>query len=215
MTRVLHGFFRSSAAYRVRIALNLKDLGYRQVTYNLRKGEQNDLRFQALNPQSLVPAFEDGARVLVQSPAILEYLDEAYPDTFPLLPPEPIDRARVRALANIVCCDIHPVDNLRVLKYLDSPLGLDEAAVIAWYNHWIGLGFDAFEAMLTNDPRTGRFCHGDVPTLADVCLVPQLFNANRHALDLAAWPRISGICERCGEIEAFKAAHPANQPDAI
>ncbi|MEQ8815845.1 MAG: maleylacetoacetate isomerase [Thalassobaculum sp.] len=214
MTRVLHGYFRSSAAYRVRIALNLKGLDYEPVSVHLRKGEQRAEAFLALNPQGMVPALVDGDAVLTQSPAILEYLDEAYPDTPRLLPGLPVDRARVRALAAAVACDIHPINNLRVLKYVQGPLGCSQDAMVAWYNHWIAEGFGALERMLADDPRTGRFCHGDAPGLADVCLVPQVVNSQRHALDLAPYPTIRRIAEACDALPAFQAAHPSRQPDA-
>ena len=194
MTRVLHGYFRSSAAYRVRIALNLKGLDYEPVSVHLRKGEQRAEGFLALNPQGMVPALVDGEAVLTQSPAILEYLDEAYPGTPRLLPGPPVDRARVRALAAAVGCS--------------------QDAMIAWYNHWIAEGFRALERMLADDPRTGRFCHGDAPGLADVCLVPQVANSQRPALDLTPYPTIRRIAEACDALEAFQAAHPSRQPDA-
>jgi maleylacetoacetate isomerase len=214
MSLVLHGYFRSSAAYRVRIALNLKGLAHEGLSVHLRSGEQNAPAFMALNPQGLVPALVDGDSVVTQSPAILEYLDEAYPETPRLLPETPLARARVRALAAIVCCDIHPVDNLRVLKYIQGPMGQDDDAMIVWYNHWINLGFDAIEAMLADSSETGDFCHGDTPGLADVCLIPQIFNAQRHDLDMTPYPIIKRIWDRCGALEAFAVAHPNRQPDA-
>ena len=214
MPRVLHGYFRSSAAYRVRIALNLKGLDCALVSVHLRKGEQRETPFLALNPQGMVPALVDGDDVLTQSPAILEYLDEAYPETPRLLPDGAADRARVRALAAAVACDIHPLNNLRVLKYIQGPLGCPQEAMVAWYNHWIAEGFQALETMLAGDPRTGRFCRGDTPGLADVCLVPQVFNSARHALDLAPYPTIRRIAAACDDIEAFQAAHPSRQPDS-
>ena len=214
MTRVLHGYFRSSAAYRVRIALNLKGLDYQPVSVHLRKGEQRAEGFLALNPQGMVPALVDGDAVLTQSPAILEYLDEAYPDTPRLLPAAPVDRARVRALAAAIACDIHPLNNLRVLQYIQGPLGCSKEAMIDWYNHWIAEGFGALERTLAGDPRTGRFCHGDSPGLADICLVPQVFNSARHDLDLEPYPTIRRIAAACDAIEAFQAAHPSRQPDA-
>lgn len=214
MTRVLHGYFRSSAAYRVRIALNLKGLDYRPVSVHLRKGEQRAEGFLALNPQGMVPALVDGDTVLTQSPAILEYLDEAYPKTPRLLPAAPADRARVRALAAAIACDIHPLNNLRVLQYVQGPLGCTQEAMVAWYNHWIEQGFQALERMLADDPSTGRFCHGDDPGLADVCLVPQVVNSQRHALDLTPYPTIRRIAEACDALPAFQAAHPSRQPDA-
>lgn len=213
MSLVLHGYFRSSAAYRVRIALNLKKLAYEQVSVHLRSGEQRAPGFLELNPQGLVPALVHGDVVITQSPAILEYLDEAFPDTARLLPDALEARARIRALAAIICCDVHPIDNLRVLAYLQGPLGQDEAAMVTWYNHWIRLGFDAFESMLANNPRTGVFCHGDKPGLADICLVPQIFNARRHDLDMSRFPTISRIGEACDSLAAFSAAHPSRQPD--
>lgn len=214
MSRILHGYFRSSAAYRVRIALNLKGLAYAQAPVHLRRGEQRGDAFLALNPQGMVPALVDGDLVLTQSPAILEYLDDAYPDTPRLLPEGAADRARVRALAAVVACDIHPIDNLRVLQYLAKTLAQPPEAVAAWFNHWIAEGFAALERMLAGDPRTGRFCHGDAPGLADVCLVPQVFNSARHALDLTPYPTIRRIAEACDGVEAFRAAHPSRQPDA-
>jgi maleylacetoacetate isomerase len=214
MSLVLHGYFRSSAAYRVRIALNLKGLAHEGMSVHLRSGEQNAPAFVALNPQDLVPALVDGDKVVTQSPAILEYLDEAYPETPRLLPETPLARARVRALAAIVCCDIHPIGNLRVLNYIQGPMGQDDDAMIAWYNHWISLGFEAIEAMLVDNPETGDFCHGDTPGLADACLIPQIFNAQRHDLDMAAYPTIQRIWDRCATLEAFAAAHPNRQPDA-
>jgi maleylacetoacetate isomerase len=214
MSLVLHGYFRSSAAYRVRIALNLKGLAYETVSVHLRSGEQNALGFKALNPQGLVPALIDGELVITQSSAILEYLDEAYPDTARLLPEAPEARARVRALAAIVCCDIHPIDNLRVLNYIQGPMGQDDAAMIAWYNHWIRLGFEALETMLANSSDTGEFCHGEAPGLADLCLVPQLFNAQRHDLEMDPYPTINRVWSSCAALEAFATAHPNRQPDA-
>lgn len=214
MSRVLHGYFRSSAAYRVRIALNLKGLACERVSVHLRKGEQRADAFLALNPQGMVPALLDGDALLTQSPAILEYLDEAYPDTPRLLPDGAVDRARVRALAAAVACDIHPLNNLRVLQYIQGPLGCSPEAMATWYNHWIAEGFRALERMLADDPRTGRFCHGDAPGLADVCLVPQVFNSARHALDLTPYPTIRRIAEACNALEAFQNAHPSRQPDA-
>lgn len=214
MSMILHGYFRSSAAYRVRIALNLKGLAYEQVSVHLRRGEQRDSEFMKLQPQALVPALVDGDATLIQSPAILEYLDEAYPDTQPLLPQGPVDRARVRGLAAAVCCDIHPLDNLRVLQYIQGPLRHDQETMITWFNHWITLGFEALEALLAQDPRTGEFCHGEAPGLADVCLIPQIVNSERHNLDLAPYPTIQRIGEACSRLNAFQQAHPSAQPDA-
>src|SRR6185437_5397516 len=168
----LYGYFRSSAAFRVRIALNLKKLDYESAFIHLRRGDQRQLDFRSVNPQGLVPALETDGAVLVQSMPIIEYLDERYPSP-PLLPSEPRDRARVRALAAVVACDIHPINNLRVLRYLHRPLGHDETAIADWFNHWIEAGFRALEPLLAGDNRTGAFCQGDSPGLADITLVPQ------------------------------------------
>ena len=208
----LHGFFRSSAAYRVRIGLNHKGLAYDQVAVHLRKGHQSAPAFLGVNPQGLVPVLEDGPHVLSQSLAILEYLDETHPQP-PFLPPDPVARARVRALALAIACDIHPLNNLRVLNYLEKTLNQPSASRAAWYHHWIAEGFAALETML-GDPRTGRFCHGDVPTLADICLVPQVYNARRFDCPLDAYPRILRIDAECRALPAFAAAAPERQPDA-
>jgi maleylacetoacetate isomerase len=208
----LYGYFRSSAAFRVRIALNLKGLDYETTAIHLRRNDQTKPDYLAVNPQGLVPTLEDGERRFLQSLAIIEYLDEAYPEP-PFLPPDPADRARVRALAEIVACDIHPINNLRVLRYLTHSLGHDETAIAAWYNHWIDTGFRAFERLLVGDPRTGTFCHGDRPGIADIALVPQVVNAERYQLDLAPYPTIARIHQSCMGLEAFAAAHPDRQPD--
>jgi maleylacetoacetate isomerase len=209
----LYGYFRSSAAFRVRIALNLKKLDYESAFIHLRRGDQRQPGFLGVNPQGLVPALETEDTVFIQSLPIIEYLDETYPSP-PLLPRDATDRARVRALAAIVACDIHPINNLRVLRYLLRPLGHNEGAVETWYNHWIAEGFDALEQLLAADRRTGKFCHGDTPGLADVVLVPQVFNAHRYrSLDLAPYPTIVRIYRTCLEIDAFAAAHPDRQPD--
>jgi maleylacetoacetate isomerase len=208
----LYGYFRSSAAFRVRIALNLKKRDYETASIHLRRNDQSRTEYRNVNPQGLVPTLEDGRQTLIQSLAIIEYLDEVYPDP-PLLPKDPAGRARVRALADIVACDIHPINNLRVLRYLMRELGHDEAAVAAWYNHWIAAGFDALEPLLANNALTGAFCHGDTPGLADVTLVPQVVNAERYRLDLAPYPTLTRIYENCMKLEPFIAAHPNNQPD--
>ncbi len=210
----LYGYFRSSAAYRVRIALNLKGLAYDQAPVNLVKGEQRGEDFLARNPQGLVPALvtDDGVR-LTQSLAICEYLDERYPEPA-LLPVDAAGRARVRALAQSVACEIHPLNNLRVLKYLTGELGVDEAAKMTWYRHWIAEGFAALEAQLSREAGSGDFCHGDTPGLADLCLVPQVFNAERFACDLAPYPRIRRIVANCRALDAFARAAPEAQPDA-
>ena len=208
----LYGYFRSSAAFRVRIALNLKKRDYETASIHLRRNDQSRPEYRNVNPQGLVPTLEDVGQTLIQSLAIIEYLDEVYPDP-PLLPKDPAGRARVRALADIVACDIHPINNLRVLRYLMHELGHDEAAVAAWYNHWIAAGFDALEPLLASDAPTGAFCHGDMPGLADVTLVPQVVNAERYHLDLAPYPTLTRIYENCMKLEPFITAHPNNQPD--
>jgi maleylacetoacetate isomerase len=208
----LYGYFRSSAAFRVRIALNLKHLQYETAPIHLRRNDQSKPEYRGVNPQGLVPVLEESGQTLIQSLAIIEYLDEVYPDP-PLLPKDPADRARVRALADIVACDIHPINNLRVLRYLIHELGQDEAAIAKWYNHWIAAGFHAIERFLKEDRRTGAFCHGDSPGLADVVLVPQVVNAERYQLDLAPYPTLVRIYEHCMQLEAFQAALPSNQPD--
>lgn len=209
----LYGYFRSSAAFRVRIALNLKGLSYETLSIHLRKNEQSRPEYRALNPQGLVPTLEeDDGRRLIQSLAIIEYLDEIQPVP-PLLPPDVADRARVRALADIVACDIHPINNLRVLRYLAHTLGQNEAAIGSWYNHWIAAGFAAFEPLVAADRRTGTFCHGDRPGLADVVLVPQVVNAERYRLEMAPFPTIVRIYESCMTLPQFAAAHPDRQPD--
>lgn len=211
----LYDYFRSSAAYRVRIALNLKGLDYEHVGVHLVKDGGRHLApdYARLNPQRLVPALDDDDLFLTQSLAILEYLEEVRPKP-PLLPEDPPGRARVRALALAVACEIHPLNNLRVLKYLTGPLGLDEAAKTTWYRHWITEGFAAIEVRLAREPSTGRFCHGDRPGLADACLVPQVFNARRFEVDLTPYPTIRRIDQACQALPAFERAHPENQPDA-
>ncbi|KQZ58783.1 maleylacetoacetate isomerase [Ensifer sp. Root558] len=209
----LHGYYRSSASFRVRIALNLKGLAYRAVPHHLRRGEQNLPDYRRINPQGLVPAMEIDGRVLTQSLAILEYLDETRPEP-PLLPKDPAGRARVRALAQIIACDVHPIDNLRVLNYLRGPLGQPDDAVARWYNHWISEGFQALEAALSANGETGRFCHGDTVSLADVCLVPQIINAKTYALDLSLFPTVKRIADTALSLPAFEQALPANQEDA-
>lgn len=212
MSLVLHGYYRSSAAFRVRIALALKGLAADQVFHHLRRGEQRLPDYLAINPQGLVPALAADGALLTQSLAIIEYLDETAAGPA-LLPADPLGRARVRALAQMVACDIHPIDNLRVLNYLQHELGQDEAAVARWYNHWIAAGFGAIEQRLA-EPETGQFMHGDTPTLADICLVPQVFNAGRFALDLAPFPHIRRVYAAAMALPAFVQAAPAQQPDA-
>jgi len=210
----LYDYFRSSAAYRVRIALNLKGLSPAREFIHLRKGAQRGEDYLAVNPQGLVPALvTDEGNVLTQSLAIIEYLDETVPSP-PLLPGSSWDRARVRSLALAIACDIHPIDNLRVLRYLLQTVGVEEAQKDAWYKYWIDVGLEALEAAVARDPATGRFCHGDTPTLADICLVPQLANARRVDMDLAPYPTLLRIDAECQRVPAFAAAAPAQQPDA-
>jgi maleylacetoacetate isomerase/maleylpyruvate isomerase len=214
---VLYGYWRSSAAYRVRIALNLKGLAYESRPVHLVRdgGEQHQQAYRALNPQELVPCLVDGAQVLTQSMAIMEYLDETHPAPAPaLLPPDAAGRARVRSLAQLLACDVHPLGNLRVLQYLGNELHADEAVRGSWSRHWIGEGFRALEAMLAGHAATGRFCHGDQPTLADACLVPQHYNALRWKLPMEEFPTIRRIVEACQALDAFKRAVPEAQPDA-
>jgi maleylacetoacetate isomerase len=210
----LYDYFRSSAAYRVRIALNLKGLTPERAFVHLRKGAQRAEDYLALNPQGLVPALvTDGGDVLTQSLAIVEYLDETHPQP-PLLPATPEARARVRSIALAIACDIHPIDNLRVLRYLLHTLGVSEAQKDAWYSYWIDVGLEALERRLASEPATGRFCHGDTPTLADICLVPQLANARRVSMDLSPYPTLLRIESACRALPPFAAAEPAQQPDA-
>jgi len=209
---ILYDYFRSSAAFRVRIALEVKGLKPERRFIHLRKGEQRDPGYLALNPQGLVPLLVAGGQRIAQSLAIIEYLDEAHPAP-PLLPASAEERAWVRSVALAIACDIHPLNNLRVLKYLEASLHADEGARDLWYRHWIRAGFDALEPVLAAR-ASGRHCLGDSPTLADVCLVPQVFNAQRFKIPLDPWPRIRSINEACLALPAFAAALPANQPDA-
>ncbi len=208
----LYGYFRSSAAYRVRIALNLKGLEFEQNSIHLRRKEHQAEGYLALNPQALVPTLIDGDAVLTQSLAIVEYLDETHPEPA-LLPADAVGRARVRALAQIVASDIHPLNNLRVLNYLTEDLGLSEVDKTRWYRHWIAKGFSSLEAMLANNPDTGMFCHGEKPGLADICLVPQVYNAQRFDCDLSPYPTVTSINDACLSLPAFGNAAPESQPD--
>jgi maleylpyruvate isomerase len=211
----LYTYFRSSAAYRVRIALNLKGIAYDAAPVHLLRngGEQLSAAYRAINPAMLLPALEDDGNVIGQSLAIIEYLEETQPQ-MPLLPSDPAGRARVRALALTVAADTHPLGNLRVLKYLTGELAVPDEVKLAWQQHWLRTGMSSLEALLANDPRTGRYCHGDTPTLADCCLVPQVFSAQRFGVDLAPYPTIARIHAACNELPAFQQAHPAQQPDA-
>jgi maleylpyruvate isomerase len=209
---ILYDYGLSSASYRVRIALALKNLQYTPVPRNLRSGEHRLSEYLQINVQGFVPALalDDGV-VLTQSVAIIEYLDELHPDP-PLLPAEPLARARVRALTQAIASDIHPLNNLRVLRYLEDQLILDKQTRDAWYRHWVGVGFDALERWLARDAATGRFCHGDAPTVADICLVPQVFNARRFAVDLNPFSRIRAIDAACRELPAFRMTAPQLPP---
>ena len=211
----LYTYFRSSAAYRVRIALNLKGLQYDAIPVHLLRGggEQLQEQYRSINPSGLVPAFQDDYITLTQSMAILEYLEDAYPDT-PIMPKDATERAHVRELAQIIACDIHPVNNLRVLRYLVQELGISEEKKNEWYRHWLVGGLEVLEKHLARDPSAGPLCHGRTPTIADCCLVPQVFNAQRHGIDVSVYPNIARINAQCVEIPAFIAAHPSNQPDA-
>jgi len=214
----LYTYFRSSAAYRVRIALGLKGLPYDSHAVHLVKdgGQQHTSAYRALNPQALVPSLqtEDGTATLTQSLAIMEYLEEAYPQAPALLPADLLGRARVRALAQVVACEIHPLNNLRVLRYLTQDMGLSSQQKDAWYAHWIALGLGALEEMLATSSATGQFCHGDTPTLADCCLVPQVFNARRFGCPTQGYPTIERIVATCEQLPAFAQAAPGQQPDA-
>lgn len=217
----LHTYFRSSAAYRVRIALNLKRIPYESVPVHLLRGGGEHLMppYRAINPDALVPTLEDDDFRLGQSLAILEYLEETHPSPA-LLPAEPRARARVRELAAVIACDIHPVNNLRILRYLEQTLGVEASARTAWYQHWITLGFTALETRLAANqppesaPAAARFCIGATPSLADCCLIPQVFNAKRFGVDLAPFPHISAIAAHCDTLEAFRSAAPESQADA-
>lgn len=209
----LYTYFQSSASYRVRIALNLKEIQAEMAFVDLTKGEQKQAAYAALNPQMAVPSLVEGGHTLTQSLAIMEYLDELYPQ-HPLLPRAPLERARVRALALAIACEISPLNNLKVRKYLSDSLAISEEARTDWIRHWIADGFASLEKMLAESPATGHYCHGDLPGMADCCLVPQVFNARRFECDLSPYPTIARIDEACNRLPAFIAALPKNQPDA-
>jgi len=213
MSLILYDFPTSSAAFRTRIALGLKGLDFERRRIDLRAGGQRSVDFLTLNPQGLVPALVEDGQVLTQSLAIIEYLDETRPEP-PFLPADPAGRARVRALALSIACDLHPLNNLRVLQYITGPLGHDEATKLAWYRHWIAEGMGALEALLQHDPVEGRFCHGDAPGLADICLVPQVFNAKRYDCPLGDYPTVMHVFQACMTVPAFVAAQPEPPPAA-
>jgi len=210
----LYDYFRSSAAYRVRIALNLKGIGYQQCPIDLLQGDDRGTAYRTINPQGLIPALAEGDLLITQSLAICEYLEETHPEP-PLLPGDPEQRAQIRALAQIVACDIHPLNNLRVLGYLTRDLEVAEEQKMTWYRHWVSEGFRAIEGLLQRRDQSGRFCYGDHPTLAEVFLIPQLYNARRFEVDLSPFPLITGIEEQCRQIDAFLHARPELQPDAV
>jgi maleylpyruvate isomerase len=211
----LYTFFRSSASYRARIALNLKGLDYEQIPIHLRRGggEQFSATYKAINPQALVPALEDQGRTVTQSLAIIEYLEERYPKP-PLLPADPADRAWVRSMALIIACEVHPIQNLRVLNYLKNEHKQSDDAVNNWARHWINLGLSALDQMVLRGAQPAKFCAGDVPTVADICLVPQLANARRFGCDLSRFPTLLRIESHCAALPAFANAAPEKQPDA-
>lgn len=208
----LYSYWRSTAAYRARIALNLKNIEYETVSIDLLAGEEYLPAYAAVNPQMLVPALEHDGCVYYQSMAIIEYLDETFPQPA-LLPDDAASRAEIRAFAQAIACDIHPLNNTRVLKYLGDELTIDDDQKMQWYRHWVSLGFEALETRLENT-SDGRFCFGDSPCLADVLLIPQVYNAHRYDVEMKPFPLIGRINEHCLGLEAFKRAAPENQPDA-
>ncbi len=210
----LYTFFRGSSPFRLRIALNLKGLPYEAIPVHLGKGEHRKPQFGAINPQQLLPALVlDDGHVLNQSLAIIEYLDEVHPNP-PLIPKEPKARARVRSLSLLVACEIHPLNNARTLAYLRKQMGQNEEQVNTWYRHWVADGLAKLEAEMTRGPGAGKFSHGDAPTMADCCLVPQIFNAQRFNCDLAPYPTLMRVYAECMKLEAFDRAQPSKQPDA-
>ncbi|MGE5640946.1 MAG: maleylacetoacetate isomerase [Clostridia bacterium] len=208
----LDTYFRSSASFRVRIALNLKGIAYEPRFIHLAKGEHRQPGYASAHPQGLLPTLSVDGAELTQSLAIIEYLNETHPQP-PLLPADPLGRARVRSLALLVACEIHPLNNLRTLQYLRSGLKQDEEGVKTWYRHWIADGLAKLEADLARGPR-GTYCHGDSPTLADCCLVPQIFNARRYDSELGAYPTVMRVFDACMKLDAFDRAQPSKQPDA-
>lgn len=210
----LYTYFRSSASYRVRIALAYKGIAHEAAYVSLPKAEHQGDAYRGVNVQGLVPALEDGGRTLVQSLAIIEYLDERYPVPA-LLPKDPFERAYVRAVSQIIACEIHPLNNLRTLKHIRKAYKLDEAGVNTWYRHWIADGFAMLEGYLGRERRCGKYCNGDAISMADCCLVPQVFNAQRYDCEVAPYPRIMRIFEECMKLDAFAATQPMKQADAV
>ncbi len=212
---ILHNYFNSTTSVRVRVALAMKGLTYTHKTYALLPNEHKSAAYLKLNPQGLVPSLEiDGKTVVTQSMAILEYLDEAHPEPS-LLPKDVLGRARVRSLSHIISVDIHPINNLRILRYLESEFGADATAKKKWFHQWACAGFSALETRLVNEPETGVFCHGDNPTIADICLYGQMFNNIKFGIDMDAYPTIIRIYKTCKTLKLFQDAAPQNQPDAI
>ncbi len=214
MSRQLYTFFRSSTSFRLRIALAYKRLDYEPHYVSLPKMEHRLPSYRDINPQGLVPLLVEGGRSLIQSMAIIEYLDEVYPDP-PLMPKDPIGRVYVRSVSQILGCEIHPLNNVRVLKHLKAQFGADEAATNAWYEHWIAEGLSGLEGYLTREGMSGDFCYGDTVTMADICLVPQIFNARRFNCPLDAYPKLLAITDRCMTLDAFRATEPSTQADAF
>ncbi|MBE0612346.1 MAG: maleylacetoacetate isomerase [Burkholderiales bacterium] len=210
----LYTFFRSSAAFRMRIALHCKGLAYEAKPVSLPKGEHRLADYLGVHPQGLVPALEDQGKIFVQSLAMMEYLEETHPQP-PLLPADAADRAYVRAVAQIIACEIHPLNNLRTLRYIKKSYGLDDEGVNTWYRHWIAEGLKGLEALLVRSKQSGQFCYRDQVTIADCCLVPQVFNAQRYSCDLTPYPTITAIYSACMKLEAFIDAQPGRQPDAV
>ena len=209
----LYTFFRSSAAYRMRIALNLKGIAYDSEFVSLPKMEHRTEAFLKINPQGLVPVLIDGQTALIQSMATIEYLDETHPEP-PLMPKSPTDRAYVRGISQVIGCDIHPLNNVRVLNYLRNQLAHEEPVVQSWYEHWIAEGFRSLEGLLTSEGMSGKYCFGDQVTMADVCLVPQVFNAQRFNCPTDDYPTVMAIFENCTSLKPFQDAHPSTQGDA-
>ena len=210
----LYTFFRSSAAFRVRIALNFKGIAYEPQFVNMPKDEHKIPSYKSVHPQGLVPALDDGGKIYVQSLATMEYLEETHPLP-PLMPTNPEDRAYVRAVAQIVACEMHPLNNLRTLRYVKKSYGVDDEGINTWYRHWVAEGFAGLESYLAGTGKTGRYCYRDQVTIADCCLVPQVFNAQRYNCDLAPYPTIMRIFSACMKLPPFIDAQPSKQPDAV